>query len=485
MKPRRAAAALAILALAAACTPGTTGHHSPPSTPTAVTGTTSTSKPPRPPNVLIVVTDDQRSGSLDVMPRTRRIFGDEGTLYLNAFVADPLCCPSRASILTGRYDHNNGVLGNGDALKLDQDTTIARYLQDAGYHTGIVGKFLNTWPLDRDPPHFDRWSIFNNGYNNTSWNVQGSPETVGEYSTSFVSDQAVEFLRQSESNDSQPWFLYVATSAPHDPWIPEPKYDTAPLPPFRQNPAMLETDTSDKPPWVQEAIKLTPERIAQNRAGQLRTLLSVDDMVARLFRTLHMLGEDRNTLAFFLSDNGFLWGEHGVAGDRGEQETGFTRITGKRLPYTQSIHVPFMVRWPGHIRSGVVDPRFVMNVDIAPTIMSAAGLRADPSAPMDGRSLLSGQSRDRMFFEYFVDPLYPPIPSWGSVRTESFQYVEYYGASGKVIFREYYDLKADPFQLDNLFGDSDPSNDPLVSELSHEIRVDSGCRGITGSDACP
>ena len=306
-----------------------------------------------------------------------------------------------------------------------------------------------------------------------------------QYSTSFISDQAVRFLRQSETNDQQPWFLYVATSAPHDPWIPEPKYANAAVPPFVRNPAMLEADISDKPPWVQDAIKLTPARIARNRADQLRTQMSVDDLVGRVFRVLRQLGEDRDTLAFFLSDNGFLWGEHQVAGDRSEQETTITRITGKRLPYTQSVHVPFLVRWPGHVRSGVLDPRFVANVDIAPTIMDAAGLSPSASVPLDGRSLLSGNARSGMFLEYFLDPIYPLIPSWASIRTTTRQYIEYYDPSGRVIFREYYDLATDPFQLDNLFGDASPSDDPNVSRLSRQLRADLRCAGTSGPDPCP
>jgi arylsulfatase A-like enzyme len=485
----RAAAVLSVIALTAACTKGValTTASSPrgPTGSTAPTASPSTHRPPARPNILIVLTDDQRAGTLDVMPKTRRIFAGGGTLYLNGFVTTPLCCPSRATILSGRYDHNNGVLGNGDALRLDQDTTIERYLQDAGYRTGIVGKFLNTWPLDQNPPHWDSFDIFNNGYFNTLWNLQGKQATVSQYATSFISDHAVRFLRQSESDDEQPWFLYVATSAPHDPWIPEPKYANAPVPPFVRNPAMLEADISDKPPWVQDAVKLTPADIARNRADQLRTQMSVDDMVGRIFRVLRQLGEDRNTLAFFLSDNGFLWGEHQVAGDRSEQETTVTKITGKRLPYTQSIHVPFLVRWPGHVRSGVQDPRFVANVDIAPTIMDAAGLSPPASVPMDGRSLLSGPTRREMFLEYFLDPIYPVIPSWASIRTTTRQYVEYYDPSGRVIFREYYDLARDPFQLNNLFGDASASDDPHVAGLSRQLRADLRCVGTTGADPCP
>jgi arylsulfatase A-like enzyme len=418
------------------------------------------------------------------MPKTRRWLEDGGTLFANGFATDPVCCPSRATLLTGRYNHNNGVHGNGDALKLDLDLTMERALHDAGYRTGIVGKFLNEWPLDRDPPHFDRWAVFNAGYEDTMWNVQGQERLVTEYATRFISDSAVEFLQGGEASDSQPWFLYLAPSAPHDPWLPEPRYADAPVPAFHRNPAMLERDLADKPRWVRTAKSIDDATIGANRAGQLRTLMSVDDLVDRVMRTVRSLHEDRRTLVFYLSDNGFLWGEHGIAGAHGEREgAAITLITGKRFPYTESIHVPFLVRWPGHVPAGVRAKRFVANVDVAPTILEAA--HVTPNAPMDGTPIFSSPPRHRIFLEYFRDPIYPQIPSWRSIRTERLQYVEYFDASGQVSFREYYDLTRDGFQLRNLLGEQNPANDPDVSRLHAEIADASECHGKQGTSACP
>jgi arylsulfatase A-like enzyme len=420
------------------------------------------------------------------MPATRRLFARRGTTFTNGFVTTPLCCPSRSTILTGRYAHNTGVHTNSDALRLDQGTTIERYLHDAGYQTGIVGKFLNSWPLDRDPPYFDRWAILHYGYLHTVWNVQGDPRTVDEYSTRFIADRAVGDLRAFEAHEGTPWFLYVATTAPHDPWIPEARYAHAPVPPLVKNPAMRERDLSDKPGWLRRSPHLPDAVVTATHDGQLRTLMSVDDLVARVFRTLDQLGETRTTLAVFMSDNGFLWGDHGLAGKRaGEIESGVRRSSGKRFPYPASIRVPFLLRWPRHVRAGATDSRFVANVDLTPTFLDAAGIPPDQGVPLDGRSLLSHHTRDRLFFEYYRDRQYSRVPSWDSIRTRAFQFVEYFGRGGKVTFREYYDLERDPFELNNLLHDGDPANDPDVQRLASEVRTEMRCAGANGAGACP
>ena len=152
------------------------------------------------PNVLVIVTDDQRQG-LGVMPRTRRVFGREGTDFKNAFVSDPLCCPSRASIFSGRYPHNTHVETEEEAKNLAQDSTIQRYLKQAGYCTGIFGKYLNSWKLSTPPPFFDVASIFTlsaNAYRDTPWNVDGKVVTVPDYSTGYISRGAQSFLRRRQ-----------------------------------------------------------------------------------------------------------------------------------------------------------------------------------------------------------------------------------------------------------------------------------------------
>ena len=419
------------------------------------------------PNVLIIVTDDQRyEGSMGLMPKTRRWFGAGGTEFTQGFVTTPLCCPSRSTIFSGRYAHNHRVLTNLDPPSLlDMDGTMQRYLHDAGYRTAIAGKVLNYWKVEWDAPHFDRWATLRGEYFDTYWNLDGTVKKVSGYTTDQVKGHAVRFLRWFETADAQPWFLYVAVHAPHKDYLPAPKYADAPVPTWGPLPSVYETDRSDKPPWSRWAW--TPDRVRPIRDAQLRTLMSVDDLVGRVSRELRSLDET-NTLAFFLSDNGLLWGEHGIGAN-------------KRFPYTESIQVPFFVRWPGHLAAGASDDRFATNVDILPTVLEATGVSPDLVYPLDGRSLLQPGSRNRLFLEYFVSSDLPGVPSWASIRNESYQYVEWYDALGNLIFREYYDLVEDPYQLVNLLHDGNTENDPDVSAIAAQLDDDRECAGT----ACP
>jgi arylsulfatase A-like enzyme len=421
------------------------------------------------PNILIIVVDDQRLGTLDVMPEVVDGFGARGTEYTNAFVTTPLCCPSRGSIFTGQYAHNHHVSANaGDAVQsLNQRTTLAYYLHRAGYRTGIFGKYFNPWPLDRKPPYFDRYAVTNFNYYDAKFNVQGRQRVVKEYSTDFISDRAAGFIGQGARSD-QPWFLYVAPNATHSPFLPEKKYADAEVPPFHPDDAATEKDLSDKPAWVRSE-RIHPKYAAKVRRGQLRTLMSVDDMVGRLDRVLEETGQADNTLAIFVSDNGYFWGEHG--------------LDDKRLPYLQSIRVPMFVRWPGHVAAGATDHRMVANIDIAPTVLEAAGV--DAAHSIDGNSLLGIESRDGLLIEYFRDDApFDRVPNWAGIHTSGYQYVEYYDGGGRQIFREYYDLTADPHQLVNLLGDGDPTNDPnevQLRALSDRVKSGRNCSGAT----CP
>jgi arylsulfatase A-like enzyme len=182
-------------------------------------------------------------------------------------------------------------------------------------------------------------------------------------------------------------------------------------------------------------------------------------------RTLGTLGERRETIAFFLSDNGFMWGEHGL-GRKGHS-------------YTHSIKVPLLLRWPGHVAPGSRDGRFAANVDLAPTILDAVGIT--PAAPMDGRSLLRTWNR-RLFTEMFHPGRGGKFPGWASVRTKRMQYVEYYDRDrSHVIFREYYRLDRDPWQLTNVLRDGNPANNPDTARLHRLLRIYRACAG----SACP
>ncbi|MEA2451905.1 MAG: hypothetical protein QOG04_615 [Actinomycetota bacterium] len=427
----------------------------------------------RPPNILLIVTDDQRENTLNVMPATRREFVDKGRSYSQAFATSPLCCPSRASIMTGRYPHNHGVRRNEDAANLAQGSTIQSYLQQTGYRTGIVGKYLNSWNEVRDdPPYFDRWAVIDDSnyarvYFNFLANVNGQVLNPPGYSTTFVADKSVDFLHRFETEDNKPWFLYVAPFASHKPFEPERIYKDVATPIWLGNPAVGESDRSDKPPWVQSRhVRFAGGRSTARQ--QYRTLMSADDMVARIFSTLGKLEENRDTLAIFISDNGYMWGEHGTAS--------------KRFPYTEAVRVPLIIRWPGTFAADETNDSLVANIDIAPTIMEAADIAPDPNYPMDGRSLVTGEPRRELLLEYFGSRLGEDVPTWASTRSLTHQYVEYYEpTTGAVQFTEYYDLTNDPWELENLYGDADPSNDPPEVFYSFDLQQARECSGTS----CP
>jgi arylsulfatase A-like enzyme len=440
------------------------------------------------PNILIIVTDDQRANTIEFMPNTKRWFLNGGQSYKHAVAVNPVCCPSRASIFTGLYSHNNGVLTNGHASELDHATTAQASLQAAGYQTYIAGKFLNDWPIGEEPPYFDRWAIFddalegqnNNLYRNETWNVQGTVVQKPGYTTKLIGGYALDHLEHSESDDDSPWLMYVFPFAPHDPYAPARKYRDARVGPWDGNPAVFASrrerpwdgnpavfaSRRERPPWVRPMNgNLAAGR--EIRRGQLRTLMSVDDMVGDLMLALGENEERSNTLALYTSDNGIHWGEHGL-------------LT-KRFPYKASYRVPMMWRWPGELEPGTSSEKIVGNVDIAPTVSLAAG---QPVSSMDGRSMFDSGPRERLLLEGYAREGQPDnLPPWAATLTPDYQYTEYYGESGELIFREYFDLNEDPFQIDNLLRDGNPADHPDPAELSATLMDDRDC-GV-GVGECP
>ena len=425
------------------------------------------------PNILMIVTDDQPPGTLGVMPATRKLFQRGGRTYPNAYATTPLCCPSRASIFTGRYAHNHGILTQ-EPQSFDVRTTIPRYLQRAGYLTGIAGKYLNRWGALPDyrpmsPPYFDYWATTRpNGYYGATFNVNGRLRKMPEHSTRVVRRYTIEFLKRFEKRDRRPWFMYTATPAPHLPAKPGRRYRNARVSSWPGNPAVFELDRSDKPAYVRRQ-STSFAKARDNRARQLRSLMSVDDMVEAIFAELGRTGEGRNTLALFVSDNGFLWGEHG--------------ISNKTAPYLRSVKVPLLLRWPTRVRARSVDRRLVANIDLTPTIAHVARLNVNGHA-LDGRSLLDRRwQRDHLLLEYFEGET-AITPTWASVTSLADQFVQYYDEDGRPTEREYYDLLQDPWQLENTLGDFDPTNDPSpakLAELSARLADDRACAG----SSCP
>jgi len=415
------------------------------------------------PNVLLIVTDDARAETLQAMPRTRRWIAGAGVTYTNGFATTPSCCPSRASIFSGRYVHNHGVLRQQLGDRLDQRTTLASELREAGYATAMAGKFLNRWPLERPPPGFDRYALANGGYYDQLWAVDGATRRVPTYSTTFIGDRALAFLDEREADDARPWFLYLATFAPHDPRVPEPRYATARFPALDEVGPATAAPVAGKPAYLAGRTGGSLGEAAKVRTGQLRTLLSVDDLVDRVLGRLQAAGELDDTLVFFLSDNGYAWGEH--------------RHVGKFTPYTESIKVPFLVRWPGRLPAGASDDRLVATVDIKPTVLAAAGIGPRAGDVVDGRSLLDGRRRERLLAEYWRDQANAPgIRDWAALRTPTWEYIENYDQPGGGTFREFYDLVSDPGMDRNLLADDDPGNDPPAS-VAAELAAARTCAG--------
>jgi arylsulfatase A-like enzyme len=417
----------------------------------------------RRPNILVVLTDDQRDrGTMGLMNKTTRLFKDGGVRFSRAFTTTPVCCPARASVFTGQYVHNHELFTNGEK-DLPQFETVQRYLDDAGYKTGIYGKYLNAWEIEENPPHFDKWSIYKNSsavYSETNWNDQGDIKNVIEYPTDYIGTKARRFLNNfAEKKDRKPWFLFLAPPNPHLPAKIDRIYEDTYVGRFKSNPATREKDRSDKPHYVRKRSsgRKRTRRIVKR---QRRSLLSVDEMIGDLKKRLNKLDETRNTLVIFASDNGFLWAEHKMLGS----------LRSKANPYSESIRVPIYVRYPRKFSNFNVDDRFVSIVDIAPTILDAARLHTDPGLPMDGKSLLRRTwDRKQMFMEFYPTRK-SQIPLWKSIRTTKYQYVEYYHDDGDIAFREYYDMKKDPWQLENLFKDGKPGNDPEKKPLERKIK---------------
>lgn len=414
------------------------------------------------PNVLIINIDDARLDAMDVLPSVRKWFGDGGTTFRNGYVSTPSCCPSRATLMSGQLVHNHGVVGQ-EIPALNQDHTIQRYLSEAGYLTGHSGKFLHYFDLDQRGPHWDRWNYFEGGYYDLVVNRDGVVVEVDDYSTTLTFDRAIEFAQDFERfSDEKPWLLHVTPIAPHRPSQPEPRFAQSPVPHRGDVPSFFEADISDKPPFVQAPIAYGPDAANNERTQMLRTLMSLDSQVDRLMTRLEQMKELQNTLAIFTSDNGVMLGEHG--------------LNEKFVPYREAIEVPFLIRWPGRVAAGSVDERLVGNLDIAPTVLAAVGIT--PVHVIDGIDILSGASRNHRFTEYFVDDVNGPrFPAWASVSNTSFTYTQYYGEDQSVVFREYYDLRKDPFELSNLYADGNLSNDPNDAALSELLEAHRFCAG--------
>jgi N-acetylglucosamine-6-sulfatase len=352
-----------------------------------------------PPNVVVILVDDARADDLSSLPQIESRIGAAGATYVNAYSPFPLCCPARASILTGQYAHNHGVLDNkaplGGFAKFEDANTLATWLT-SDYTTGFIGKYLNEYKLPYRPPGWDNWmipvgSVYD--YRNTSWNINGVRKTYPGYRTDTMGTLASDFI-ESHADDAQPFLLFTSIVAPHagnptEPDDPNLVYGTTKFPTpnvsntYRNvlgkipntDPAFNEADVSDKPLRPAPLAAWEIDAINEVNGQRRESLLSAQDAVRQVVDTLQETGELDNTYIVFASDNGYMLGDHRIRG-------------GKVFPYEVTAHIPLMIRGPG-IPAGSVVRQGVGLHDLAPTVLAMTDHSgANGAFPIDGVDVL-------------------------------------------------------------------------------------------------
>mgnify|MGYP001608682825 CR=1 FL=1 len=408
------------------------------------------------PNIVFVLTDDQRADELQYMPQVKQLIESKGTTFANGYVTTSLCCPSRASILTGQYAHNHNVRSNlaplGGFDVFNDRNTLPVWLTKAGYTTGLFGKYLNGYKdIDYIPPGWNEWNAFaeSKGKNakedffyNYILSENGKSVNYGnaasDYSTDVLVTKVNNFIENNEENDDKPFFVYFAPLAPHKPATPAVRHVNLFNNLTTNRPPSFNEEVSDKPGWIQRLKPLSDAEsnsIDTLRKNRIRSLQAVDEAVYAIIDTLKKNGELDNTVIIFMSDNGLLLGEHSI------QE--------KNVAYEESIHVPFII---ADMRQGSQQSvsRFALNIDVAPPILELAGVNQRSS--IDGRSLVpfiqglqSDNWRKDFLFEHWAGTTSSSPRNHQGVHSQDYVYVEY-TTTGE---REFYDLSTDPYQLTN------------------------------------
>ena len=496
------------------------------------------------PNILVVMTDDQAQADVAHMPNVKRLLARQGTTFADAVDSFPLCCPSRATFITGQYAHNHGVAGNfwpfGWYGMKHRANTLPAWLQRSGYRTALIGKWLNGYgarDAHGEVPHgFDIWrgllDVSAYDYYNFVMNQNGKLKTWGdaEFARKLVKFAKIEVspdpgglagimralrdqfgnppytywgssnpkdyspdvtggiteqLVRSQRHSKKPFFIWWAPAAPHREDVAvtllgRPGADPRPAPRYAEKskgynlpepPSFNEADFADKPSNMRNAAPLmTTKQIDQlqlDYEGRIGSLLAVDDHVKKLVKVLRQTGQLKNTLIVFVSDNGWLQGQHRVTGD-------------KYLPYEESLRVPLIVRGPG-VPAGKTVRGQISNIDFAPTLVDAANAKA--GRRMDGVSLLPtlrnhSKRPNRILEIEALDPLFRgnvPVNAWdrpySGVRTDRYTYVVY-KETGE---QELYDRRKDPYQLTNVA--ADPAYAKVKSRLAAALKKLSRCKG--------
>ena len=472
------------------------------------------------PNIIVITTDDQTVAQLNesTMPTVMSQLAAQGTSFSNMIATTPLCCPSRASFLTGQYMHNNGVANNrpGYESLVRKRAVLPAWLQRAGYVTAHVGKYLNRFghsvkPDSTPAPGWDEWiaALEPRSYFDYSLQVNGRTVKYGsddaDYLTRVFNRRAVKMITKYTPKP-QPLYLQVDQFAPHergagDPSqrcaggaIPDPQdnelFDDVPLP---SPPNYNEADVTDKPSFIQDMPQISQEEhddIERKWGCALASLVAVDRGVAEIIAALTATGELDNTVIMLWSDNGFFYGEHRIPAE-------------KTIPYEEALRVPMIWRIPSQYLGGTTQIRtadqLVGNIDIAPTILDLAGAApclgksGTSCRVMDGRSMLGLMTGDSTGFPPDRTLLIEQgVCGYRGVRDLNEVYIQHLGARiegtetcNPELQIEHYDLGSDPFELRNLYPATTSSTLDAQGRLFSELGELSDCAGVEGRDPAP
>lgn len=466
------------------------------------------------PNIVVIVSDDQTASLYNrrMMPATKSLLGDRGASFKNSIVTTPLCCPARATNVTGQYAHNHGILANapGYSELSDPENVLPAWLQRAGYVTAHVGKYLNNHQKVLGPdtvaPGWDEWytQLKPYSYYDYALAVNGGIQRFGtsedEYLTRVLTDRARRVIKQHVP-EKEPLYLQLDQFAPHQERgdsggrcggeaVPDPRdrelvYE-ARLP---RPPSFNEPDVSDKPAFIERLERLGEKKDAVRLTYrcQVASLRGLDRGTRQVYRAIEEAGELDNTVFIFTSDNGLFFGEHRIPGS-------------KKLPYEEALQVPLVVRMPGAQKVKIKEP--VANIDIVPTILELADAEPCVSAlscrTMDGRSLLDllvgdGEWPDgRAIVVELSDPNRVSRKhscAYQGLRLAHRIYVRHIltpDRRGRVcrdrVEVEHYDLRTDPFELENLHGTAARGKERRLKSRLGEL---GDCAGIAGRDPVP
>jgi N-acetylglucosamine-6-sulfatase len=423
-----------------------------------------------PKNILVILTDDHRYDAMGFMKA--QSFGDtptldrlarEGVHFKNAFVTTALCSPSRASIFTGLYAHQHRVVDNNHPIPPGL-VYYPEYLQRAGYETAFIGKWHMGMETDAPQPGFDRWVSFKGQGNYLpsadGLNVDGHKVPQRGYITDELTNYALDWIGGRDGK--RPWMMHLAHKAVHSEFIPAERHRGRYANEIFRYPDNMKPGVDGRPMWV-ENQRNSWHGVDYPYHGRLdigdyykrymETLLAVDEGLARIMALLEQRGELDDTLILYMGDNGFMFGEHG--------------LIDKRAAYEESMRVPMLMRCPSLFKPGKVD-QVVANIDIAPTMLAAAGLDApEGMAGVDMLPLMRGDPvswRKVLLYEYYWERNFPQTPTVHALREDRYKYIHFHGIWD---LDELYDLAADPHENINLL--AQPGHEDLAEQMSAKL----------------